>query len=128
MKLQRGVGLIEVLVAVLLIGTSLLAMSAMQVRSVAQNNEALIRTQANLVAYDIFERIRMASPMAPAQLVRPSAETVNKLVSAVVAGGTGELSCDTQRHCKLDITWVEFSRGSKELDKQLSTFTYATRL
>lgn len=128
MKLQRGVGLIEVLVAVLLIGTSLLAMSAMQVRSLTQNNEALIRTQANLVAYDIFERIRMASPMAPERLVEPSAETVNKLVSSVVVGGAGKLNCNAQRYCKLDITWVEFSRGSKELDKQLSAFTYATRL
>lgn len=128
MKLEKGFGLIEVLVAVLLIGTSLLAMSSLQVRSLKQNNEALMRTEANLLAYDILERVRMASPMAPSSLVQPSGESIKKLASTVLPEGDAVLTCDGSRLCTIDITWTEFSRSSKKEDQQLSKFTYATRL
>jgi type IV pilus assembly protein PilV len=128
MRLERGFGLIEVLVAVLLIGTSLLAMTSMQVRSLKQNNEALMRSEANLLAYDILERVRMASPMAPGALVLPSKTVIDKLASTVLTDGKVDLTCDAQRLCTIDITWTEFSRSEAAKDQQLSKFTYATRL
>ncbi|PUA27959.1 MAG: type IV pilus modification protein PilV [Cellvibrio sp. 79] len=127
MKLEKGFGLIEVLVAVLLIGTSLLAMSSLQVRSLKQNNEALMRTEANLLAYDILERVRMASPMAPNALVQPSAESLKKLASAVLPEGDAVLQCDGSRMCTIDITWTESSR-TNDKKETASKFTYATRL
>lgn len=130
MKLEKGFGLIEVLIAVLLIGTSLLAMSSLQVRSLKQNNEALMRTEANLLAYDILERVRMASPMAPSALVQPSSETLKKLASNVLPEGDAVLVCDGSRLCTIDITWTESSRTNVGMtkDEPLSKFTYATRL
>lgn len=128
MKLEKGFGLIEVLVAVLLIGTSLLAMSSMQVRSLKQNNEALMRTEANLLAYDILERVRMASPMAPEKLVLPSKTSIDKLASSVLSDGTADLQCDAQRLCTIEIAWRESSRSEASKDQQFSKFTYATQL
>lgn len=126
MKLEKGFGLIEVLVAVLLIGTSLLAMSSLQIRSLKQNNEALMRTEANLLAYDILEQVRMASPMAPSALVKPSAESLKKLASKVLPEGDANLDCNG-RLCTIDITWAEFSR-TDDKNETVSKFTYATRL
>lgn len=126
MKLEKGFGLIEVLVAVLLIGTSLLAMSSLQIRSLKQNNEALMRTEANLLAYDILEQVRMASPMAPSSLVKPSAESLKKLASKVLPEGDAKLDCNG-RLCTIDITWAEFSR-TDDKNETVSKFTYATRL
>ncbi len=126
MKLEKGFGLIEVLVAVLLIGTSLLAMSSLQVRSLKQNNEALMRTEANLLAYDILERVRMASPMAPSPIVQPSTDSLKKLASKVLPEGDATLNCNG-RVCTIDITWAEFSR-TDDKNETVSKFTYATRL
>jgi len=126
MKLEKGFGLIEVLVAVLLIGTSLLAMSSLQVRSLKQNNEALMRTEANLLAYDILERVRMASPMAPSPIVQPSKDSLKTLASKVLPEGDATLNCNG-RLCTIDITWAEFSR-TDDKNETVSKFTYATRL
>ncbi|HEY8939982.1 MAG TPA: type IV pilus modification protein PilV [Cellvibrio sp.] len=126
MKQEKGFGLIEVLVAVLLIGTSLLAMSSLQVRSLKQNNEALMRTEANLLAYDILERVRMASPMAPSPIVQPSTDSLKKLASKVLPEGDATLNCNG-RVCTIDITWAEFSR-TDDKNETVSKFTYATRL
>lgn len=126
MKLEKGFGLIEVLVSVLLIGTSLLAMSSLQVRSLKQNNEALMRTEANLLAYDILEQVRMASPMAPSPLVKPSTESLKKLASKILPEGDVNLDCNG-RLCTIDITWAEFSR-TDDKNETVSKFTYATRL
>lgn len=132
MKSQNGVGLIEVLVAVLLVGTSLLAMSSMQVRSLTQNNESLLRSQANLFAYDILERVRMASPMAPSPLVRPSQTQLDDEAELLLPQGAARLDCDdASRICTVTIQWVEFSRGEARearADQQLSSFTYASQI
>ncbi len=126
--LQRGVGLIEVLVAVLLMGTSLLAISALQVRSLQQNHEALIRTQANILAYDILERLRMASPMAPGALVLPAQDDMDDLAENLLPNGVVNLNCNAGRLCTITLTWSEFTRTEDDADQQASTFTYSTRL
>ena len=43
---QKGVGLIEVLVAVLLLSVAVLGFSALQMRAISATDESLIRTQA----------------------------------------------------------------------------------
>ena len=56
---QQGAGLIEVLVTVLILGTSLLALAALQSRSLQYNHSAYLRSQANILAYDILDRVRI---------------------------------------------------------------------
>lgn len=55
---QSGIALIEVLVAVLVLGVGLLGMAAMQVTSSQMTNGAGQRTQAVLLSADILDRIR----------------------------------------------------------------------
>jgi type IV pilus assembly protein PilV len=55
---QRGFSLIEVLVAVLVMGIGVLGVSALQMVSMQNNRSALERAEAVHLAYDMMDRIR----------------------------------------------------------------------
>ena len=56
--LQKGVGLIEVLISVLVLAVGLLGLAGMQAQSLRYNNEAYYRTQLTVLANDIADRMR----------------------------------------------------------------------
>lgn len=58
---QRGVGLIEVMVAVLLLSIAVLGFSALQMRAVSATDESLVRTQALSVIRGLAENMRANS-------------------------------------------------------------------
>jgi type IV pilus assembly protein PilV len=55
---QKGVGLIEILVSLLILAVGILGFVALQYRSVEATSEAINRVQAMNVARDLAERIR----------------------------------------------------------------------
>lgn len=55
---QKGVGLMEVLVALLILSIGILGFTALQIRAVAATDEAFNRVQAMNLARDLAERIR----------------------------------------------------------------------
>ena len=55
---QKGYGLIEVLVSVLVLSIGLLGLAGLQTQSLRFNNEAYFRTQATLLAMDMSDRLR----------------------------------------------------------------------
>lgn len=57
-KIIDGLSLIEVLVTVLILATGLLGMAALQSRSLSYSNIAYLNTRANMLAYDMLDRIR----------------------------------------------------------------------
>lgn len=122
-KSERGVGLIEVMVTVLILGTSLLAIAALQVRSLDQNHNAYLRTQANILAYDYLERVRAASPQPPGGLQFPDSEDFNTMVARVLPNGNADIDCDN-RLCTVTITWTE--TAGTDAGGETSTFTYTT--
>lgn len=128
MHKQKGVGLIEVLVTVLIIGTSLLAMSTLQVRSLQQTHSAVLSTQANLLAYDVLERVRMVSKLPPASLTVPSATELTNLAKNVLPEGNAVLSCDVNRLCTVTISWAELTSDKSQTAEATTTFTYSSRI
>lgn len=58
-KIQKGVGLIEVLVALVILAVAVLGFVALQVRALASSQEASLNLQATTLARDLSERIRM---------------------------------------------------------------------
>ena len=58
---QQGVGLIEVLVAVLLLSVAVLGFSALQMRAISATDESLIRTQALSIIRGLAENMRANS-------------------------------------------------------------------
>lgn len=58
-KNQQGVGLVEVLVALVLLGIAVLGFTALQIRAVSASADAGQNIQAMNIARDLSERIRM---------------------------------------------------------------------
>ncbi|MCG8672178.1 MAG: type IV pilus modification protein PilV [Pseudomonadales bacterium] len=63
MRRSKGVSLIEVLVALLILGVGVMGFAALQMRAVETTNTTYSRTQAMAVARDVIERIN-ANPSA----------------------------------------------------------------
>ena len=55
---QRGVGLIEVLIAVLILSIGLLGIALVQTRSLSGNNSSMARSMAVVASYSILEALR----------------------------------------------------------------------
>ena len=55
---QKGAGLIEILISLLVIATGILGLTGLQANSLASNRTAYYRTQATILAYDIIDKQR----------------------------------------------------------------------
>lgn len=56
---NRGFTLIEVLIALLIVAVGLLSVAALQLQGLKYNHEAYLRSQINILAYDMAERMRL---------------------------------------------------------------------
>ena len=56
---HKGAGLMEVLVALVLLSIAVLGFVALQIRAIAASNEATMNVQATNIARDLAERMRM---------------------------------------------------------------------
>jgi type IV pilus assembly protein PilV len=148
LKVQEGSTLIEIAITVLLLATSLLAMATLQTRSLQFNQAAFMRSQANIHAYDIADRIRINRGTNAANIVSYSttdydaAPNGNVLASAdVVAwranllrylpGGKGKIVCTlTTRICVLYIKWDDEQLfGAANLNAEATTeLIYSTSI
>jgi len=59
MNSQRGMTLIEVMIAMIILGVGILGVSGMQVISLQQNRSALFRGEATQLANDLMDRVRV---------------------------------------------------------------------
>ena len=87
---QRGVGLIEVLIAVLVLSIGFLGIAALQTKSLANNNSAFMRTQASIAAYSMFDAMR-------ADRAQALAGAYNGTVTAGACPTTSGTLAQTQR-------------------------------
>jgi len=143
---QRGAGLIEVMVTVLILSTSLLGLAALQNRSLQYNHSAYLRSQANILAYDLLDRIRInRANMGSYSLVVGGTSAAGGLVgtdlnqwlaniAGALPGGTGGVTCNGDtRLCTVTIQWSEqdgtgVADANDEVDMELSSFQYTTRI
>ena len=58
LQAQQGVGLIEVLIAVLILTVGILGMVGLQVRTLQFSQETLLSSQAQMLAYELTDQIR----------------------------------------------------------------------
>jgi type IV pilus assembly protein PilV len=121
---NSGASLIEVLVTVLILATSLLAIAALQTRSLDYNHSAYLRSQANIIAYNILDQIRINNPVTGA-ITEPDDEDLDALVT-VLPDGDADVECTGARLCTVTITWAE--QDGLDEGGDTSTFTYTTRI
>ena len=69
---QRGVGLIEVLVAVLILSIGFLGMAALQAKSLSTNNSAMARSMATIAGYSILDAMKTDVVAASSGAYNPS--------------------------------------------------------
>jgi type IV pilus assembly protein PilV len=152
---EKGVGLVEVLVALLILSTALLALVSLQTRSLQFNHGAYMRSQANIFAYDIMERIRinnsdttgtasvnpnlaaynialapypLNTPVVAAPLAAADLDQWRRAIATNLPNGQGSIRCDVGTAiCTITIVWSE-SAASDLLDENSSTFVYGARL
>lgn len=87
-KKQTGVGLLEVLIAVLILSLGLLGMAGLQTRVLQQNQSSLVRSQAVMLSYTILDALRLDRDTA-------IAGTYNIPLTCVPPVGNGTLPGDT---------------------------------
>lgn len=144
---QAGVGLIEVLVAVLIVSIAFLGIAALQATSLSTNNSAMARSMATISSYSILDAMRAdllnaeagsyntATPTTIVGNACPAAGTslatyqLNKWCGqlgqslGVSANTTGAINCSAVGDCTITIT---FQSSSKDVSGT-STQTVVTR-
>lgn len=126
----RGFTLLELLVALLVLSFGLLGMAGLQATGLRNNNNALQRTHASVLALDIIERMRANRtaaangdydlPMSddPPTSASSQAETdlalwINTIQTRLINGGDGSVTCamvppaNRFVQCTVVVQWTE---------------------
>lgn len=139
---EKGVGLIEVLIAMLVFGTALVTLSGLQSRSLQFNQSAYLRSQASMLAYDIIDRIRINriklsdttydiqfDSTDPTGTAMNFTDIINwrKSIKASLPEGQGEIECDNAKRCTVKIKWIEQAESAGGANDTV-IFTYSTEI
>ena len=110
---QRGVTLIDAMIGLVIFSVGLLALASLQTISKHSNFEAIQRSYAAEMAYDLFERIRMNSSNATIRAEYVNAyKTINSEITATDCTTT---QCDNQQLASWDLeNWRQSLIGSSE--------------
>ncbi len=133
LRTQHGVGLIEILIAVLILSIGFLGIAALQAKSLSTNNSAMSRSMAVVASYSILDAMRAdranalnglyntASPikanacpatgtLAQTQLNSWCTQLGQNLGAA--ASTTGNVNCTAAGNCTITITFDESRMGT----------------
>ncbi|MBS7458015.1 type IV pilus modification protein PilV [Coralloluteibacterium stylophorae] len=145
---QRGVGLIEVLIAVLVLGVGLLGIAALQALALRNNQDALARSQAVIQTYAILDLMRAdreaalagaynigstcSAPAGEGGSADAVATWIQTLHQDVDPEACGSIRCGATR-CEVTVRWDEgggvatAGRGASDAPG-LQSFAMETRL
>jgi type IV pilus assembly protein PilV len=90
---QRGIGMLEVLIAVVVLSIGLIGMASLQISGLRFNRDAFLRSQATVLIYDVIEQMRIDSVNA----------IDNGAYSATYAQAQAEAACNPS---SLDVSAV----------------------
>jgi len=96
---QRGVGLLEVLIALLVLSIGLLGLASLQTQALRFNQGAFLRTQATTLAYDMLDRMRANREQATS-----TTSYITNLGTGIPAGASCEsVDCSPADMAKYDL-------------------------
>ena len=140
---ERGLTMVEVLVAIVILATALLGIAGLQTISLQLNQAAVVRSQAVLLANDIIDRMR-ANRGAAADYeialdeVEPAGTTVvaadlgewRSLLANRLPSGSGSVAFDADGNVAVVIQWLDMDDAQANLAvRDTSTsFEFRTRL
>lgn len=109
-KTQHGFTLVEVLIALVILGVGLLGLAGLQTASLRAGDDAYLRTQASIYAYNLIDRMR-ANPTVADKYAIPVLTSVSTLAAAYNIGagaapaaptGCGAAPCNPDALAKWD--------------------------
>lgn len=128
--LQRGVSLLESLIAMLVLSIGLLGVLGLQTKSLVHNRAAYFETQASNMALDMLDRVRANNAQASAYAlaigssatgsglpVSDQAEWIADLASAL-PNGEGGIAIANSR-VSVTVRWADASQASNVRQIQL---------
>jgi type IV pilus assembly protein PilV len=143
---QSGVGLIEVLVAVLVLSIAFLGVAALQAVSLSTSNSAMARSMATISSYSILDAMRADSANAKAGMYNQANLVANNcpapgntMATAQInqwcgqlgaklgasASTIGTITCNTNGKCTVTVQFDDSRSGSGGSTNQLlSTVAY----
>lgn len=86
---QHGIGMIEVLIAVLVVSIGFLGMAALQAKALSTNNSAMARSMATIASYSILDAMR-------ADIVNAGTGAYNGTVTANSCAAAGTTLASSQ--------------------------------
>lgn len=149
---QKGFGITEVIVSMLVLGIAVIGFSALQVRALDTTSEAMFRTQAMAIAQDLGERIMLnpsgaatykgtwnAAAMAnykcetadctPAEMAQYDMKTLDELVkSSLPNGQIALIKCINRNNYCVYVSWnkTKPSIGSGDTDCSTTADAFVT--
>lgn len=107
-RYQAGVSMLEVLIAMVLLVTALLGATALQITGLHTNRSAYYRSQANVMAYDIADRIRLNASYALTDNDRYSLVTSSAALPSLTSCAPTLNGCSESNLRDIDILeWTE---------------------
>lgn len=136
-RAQRGVGIIEVLIALLILSIGLLGMAALQVRTMRNNESALERSMAVAETHAIADAMRADRTNAINSRfdialgdAAPTGDTFRETVlaawrsnieNALGEDATGSVDCDGPL-CEIVIQWNDSRGADGQEEQQITTW------
>ncbi|MCP3675343.1 MAG: type IV pilus modification protein PilV [Gammaproteobacteria bacterium] len=133
---NKGFTLIEVMISVLIFSMGLLGIAALQATSIKNNNNAYLRTQANIITYSIVDAMRANRVVAIAGDYNIDMATPVPTTSGTIAkddqvtwfgdltalpGGDGSINCTPAGVCNITVQWNENINTINTVEFSLST-------
>ena len=145
---QRGVGLIEVLIAVLVLSIGVLGVAVLQARSLSVNNSSMAQSVATINSYSILDAMRVdltsaqtgaynttvkanacptdTSTLTNTQLVQWCGQLAASLGAS--ASTTGTIACTgSQGDCTVTVTFDDSKSGAAGTNSSTGVKTVTTR-
>ncbi|MFC3550106.1 type IV pilus modification protein PilV [Lysobacter cavernae] len=137
---QRGVGLIEVLIAVLVMAIGLLGIAALQATALRNSQSSLERSQAVIQSYTIFDAMRANRIEALGNAYNVGMicklEAADTLAKKDIAGWLtamqrtlgpttcGKINCDANGLCTVSVRWDDSRASGGDTQQTIETKTY----
>ena len=136
---MRGVGLIEVLIAVLVLAIGLLGVAAMQAAALRNSQSALERSQGVVNTYTILDAMRANADAVksgnynmPMTCTAPAAGDLaandrrfwlTTLQANLGKGACGQINCAGNNVCTIKVQWEDRGGSSNPTEQSFTTIT-----
>lgn len=129
-RFQRGVSLIEVMVAIFIMAVGLLGAAAMQLNALKYTDSSRYRTQATFIAYDMLDRIRANAEKREeygkdscSDVCRQDKEDFNSNIQSTLPSGSNGSITVVKTYVTVAIDWPEERAGGANAPKGSVSFS-----